>query len=104
MLNADTNATPLLVVAYGIAISLLAESVAYLLIYRTPSFKRLKSSFESYEPSSDGSASNSSKSSKKKELKTRNFEAEAGRKMIVVQLVTGIIVRGWIVEDCRFCC
>lgn len=91
------NTTPLLVIGYSIGVALLSELLAYVFIYRTARFKRLKSSFEKYVPNPDGAASTSSvkgsKTSKKKEAKNKSFEDDAGKKMAVIQVFTGIIVR-----------
>lgn len=91
------NIVPLQVIGYGIVTALITELVGYILIYRTASFKRLKNEFESYEPSkADTGAQETAKGSsstqkKKKDAKLKNFEADAGKKMAVVQIVTGIL-------------
>ncbi|KAI8105854.1 hypothetical protein M9434_000434 [Picochlorum sp. BPE23] len=88
------NTVPLQVIGYGFATAILTELVGYLLIYRTASFKRLKKDFEKYEPPSkaDGEGESGGSSGKKKDAaKKKTFEAEAGRKMAVIQIVTGIL-------------
>jgi hypothetical protein len=91
------NIVPLQVIAYGIGAALVSEFLSYVLMYRTSSFKRLKASFQTYEPvpsAAQGSTqSGNSKTAKKKEAKMKGFEAEVGRKMAVVQVVSGIMVR-----------
>lgn len=89
------NIVPLQVIAYGIGAAFVSEFLSYVLMYRTSSFKRLKASFQTYEPvpsAAQGSTqSGNSKTAKKKEAKMKGFEAEVGRKMAVVQVVSGIM-------------
>ena len=85
------NDTPLRVVAFGIMTAVIAEIAGYLMIYRTASFKRLKREFESYQPAKEKTEGEASNKAKKQTKKQDAFEAEAGRKMAVVQIVTGII-------------
>lgn len=94
MMVSIVNTVPLQVIGYGFATAILTELVGYLLIYRTASFKRLKKDFEKYEPPStaNGEGESGGSSGKKKDAaKKKTFEAEAGRKMAVIQIVTGIL-------------
>ena len=90
------NIVPLQVIAYGIGAAFVSELLSYVFMYRTSSFKRLKASFQTYEPVSSvaqgSTQSGNSKTAKKKEAKMKGFEAEVGRKMAVVQVVSGIMV------------
>lgn len=99
------NDTPLRVISFGIMTAIMAEVVGYLMIYRTGSFKRLKKEFEKYQPAkekaeSQGETSASGKS-KKQGKKQDAFEAEAGRKMAVVQIVSGIITMATMIISMR---
>lgn len=85
------NDTPLRVVSFGIMTAIIAEIVGYLMIYRTASFKRLKKEFEKYQPAKEKTEGEASNKAKKQTKKQDAFEAEAGKKMAVVQIVTGII-------------
>lgn len=85
------NDTPLRVVGFGIMTAVIAEVVGYLMIYRTASFQRLKKEFEKYQPAKEKTDGDASNKAKKQNKKQDAFEAEAGRKMAVVQIVTGVI-------------
>lgn len=85
------NTTPLRVVSFGILTAVIAEVVAYLMIYRTASFKKLKKEFENYQPVKEKTEGEASNKVKKQTKKQDAFEADAGKKMAVVQIVTGII-------------
>lgn len=91
MVVSIVNTMPLQVIGYGMATAILTEIVGYLLIYRTASFKRLKKGFEKYEPPSAVVGEGGSSGKKKDAAKKKSFEAEAGRKMAVIQIVSGIL-------------
>ncbi len=91
MVVSIVNTMPLQVIGYGMATAILTEIVGYLLIYRTASFKRLKKGFEKYEPPSAVVCEGGSSGKKKDAAKKKSFEAEAGRKMAVIQIVSGIL-------------
>jgi len=109
------NVVPLQVIAYGIGAAFVSELLSYVLMYRTSSFQRLKASFQTYEPVASvpqgSTQSGNSKAAKKKEAKMKGFEAEAGCKMAVVQVVSGIMVGSecfcvltFVFDDQQFSC
>jgi len=103
------NDLPLRVITYAICMTLLGELVAWILIYRTSSFRQLKKDFESYVPpkaSSSGEAEEEkkdvketkdkkdkreAKEAKREQKKADDFASRVGKKMAVIQVVSGIL-------------
>lgn len=104
------NDLPLRVVTYAIGMTLLGEIVAWILIYRTKSFKELKKDFESYVPLKSSTASSEEdekkdakkdvkdkkeskekKEAKRQQKKAEDFASRVGKKMAVIQVVSGLL-------------
>ena len=84
---------PLGPIAFATVAALAAETVAYLYIYRTSSFRTLKTNLEKHgnkvEVAKDGS---SAKGVKKKEVRLAGWEEATSKQIASVQFKTGLIV------------
>ena len=106
------NDLPLRVMTYAIFMTLLGELVAWILIYRTSSFRQLKKDFENYVPpkasasagseedkkeikdkkdSTDKKDKREAKEAKREQKKAEDFASRVGKKMAVIQVVSGIL-------------
>lgn len=97
------NDLPLRVVTYAIGMTLLGEIVSWILIYRTSSFRQLKKDFESYVPpkasaspgseedKKDSKDKREAKEAKRQQKKAEDFASRVGKKMAVVQVVSGVL-------------
>lgn len=87
------NLAPLGVIAYGAAMALISEFVAYWFIYRTSSFQALKSNIEKHAQKLETAKdSNASKGVKKHEARLQGWETAASKQIASVQFKAGIIV------------
>lgn len=81
----------LAVIGYSAAVALVSEILAWLLIYRTKSFKSLKINLEKHASKVE-TAGGTSKNMKKREARLQEWEEEAGKTVAGVNFKTATIV------------
>lgn len=87
------NLAPLGVIAYGTALALLGEFVAYMFIYKTSNFQTLKQGIEKHTTKLDAAKeASTSKNVKKKEQRLAGWEDAVSKQIASIQFRLGIIV------------
>lgn len=81
------------VIGYCIALSLVTETILYLIVYRTPTFKSVKANLERHAKKAEEAKSLSSgKNLKKKQARLESWKEEAAKQLYSIQIRSGIVV------------